>query len=498
MIDIHQREDKMKAKRMQTDFREFIKTIASRQPIVFHKYKGLISRFPETDRIWNVIKYDQFYEQEWALYTKGIDYDFSHTFFDNFQQLFRGVSMTNMINFFMSENCDYADVVSKGKNVYLSTFIVNGEENTVYSFGVKDECVNILNSCMVADHCENVYLSSGITKSFNIFYSKYIINSSNIRFSTNLMGCHDCIGCNNLENKTYCINNKQYTKNEYTIKKVEELKDKSAFMKRYYDLTSQAINYASQSVSGNFLVESEDIENGYFTYKIKTGRNICNVWWFEGCQNIYDVVDGWWPGLTDLYGINGVAINSEKCFLSCHVPNCSSVYYSYYLESCSYCLGCVGLKNRQFCILNKEYSKDDWFALANKIFAQMETDWLLWSFFPASVNPFYFNETIAYLIQDFDMTEVIKEWYLRSDAEINTDIPEWSQVVKTDELDQYQSVDEQWNRTINSEILKKVIQDDKGNSYRIIKMEYDFLLKYWLPLPELHWLDRIKLGFKFQ
>jgi hypothetical protein len=28
-------------------------------------------------------------------------------------------------------------------------------------------------------------------------------------------------------------------------------------------------------------------------------------------------------------------------------------------------------------------------------------------------------------------------------------------------------------------------------------MEYDFLIKYELPLPEIHWLERIKLGFKF-
>jgi hypothetical protein len=27
-------------------------------------------------------------------------------------------------------------------------------------------------------------------------------------------------------------------------------------------------------------------------------------------------------------------------------------------------------------------------------------------------------------------------------------------------------------------------------------MEYDFLMKHELPLPEIHWLERIKLGFK--
>jgi hypothetical protein len=31
-----------------------------------------------------------------------------------------------------------------------------------------------------------------------------------------------------------------------------------------------------------------------------------------------------------------------------------------------------------------------------------------------------------------------------------------------------------------------------------VKMEYDFLMKHGLPLPELHWLERIKLWFKFK
>jgi hypothetical protein len=44
--------------------------------------------------------------------------------------------------------------------------------------------------------------------------------------------------------------------------------------------------------------------------------------------------------------------------------------------------------------------------------------------------------------------------------------------------------------------MKKVIQDSTGNFYKIIKPEYDFLMKYALPLPELHWMERIKFCVK--
>ncbi|MEI6774387.1 MAG: hypothetical protein WCL18_06470 [bacterium] len=51
-----------------------------------------------------------------------------------------------------------------------------------------------------------------------------------------------------------------------------------------------------------------------------------------------------------------------------------NTYYSYGMESCSFCLGCVGLKNKSFCILNKQYTKEERFELANKIFEQMDKD----------------------------------------------------------------------------------------------------------------------------
>jgi hypothetical protein len=80
---------------------------------------------------------------------------------------------------------------------------------------------------------------------------------------------------------------------------------------------------------------------------------------------------------------------------------------------------------------------------------------------------------------------------------IKVDITEWVEVVETKNLSSLQWFDENWNWQINPEILKKVIVDNNWNYYKIVKMEYDFLKKHNLPLPEIHWLDRIKLWFKF-
>jgi hypothetical protein len=83
------------------------------------------------------------------------------------------------------------------------------------------------------------------------------------------------------------------------------------------------------------------------------------------------------------------------------------------------------------------------------------------------------------------------------DDKIKVDISETAEIVETKNLLSYQGFDSNGNWKINPEILKKVIVDSNGNYYKIVPMEYDFLVKYELPLPEIHWIERIKLGFNF-
>ena len=113
------------------------------------------------------------------------------------------------------------------------------------------------------------------------------------------------------------------------------------------------------------------------------------------------------------------------------------------------------------------------------------------------MNPFYFNDTAAYLIDpSFTKEEVEKAGYLRRDEPIKVDIPADLEQVKVSELDQYEGYDENGKRHINEEILKKVIIDEEGNVRRIVNMEYVFLMKYGLPLPRKHWLERMKENFR--
>jgi hypothetical protein len=55
------------------------------------------------------------------------------------------------------------------------------------------------------------------------------------------------------------------------------------------------------------------------------------------------------------------------------------------------------------------------------------------------MNPFYFNDTAAYLIDpSFTKEEVTAAGYLRRDEPIKVDIPEGAIVVSTKDLGQYE------------------------------------------------------------
>jgi tmRNA-binding protein len=47
------------------------------------------------------------------------------------------------------------------------------------------------------------------------------------------MGCSECLFCDNLQNQSYCIENKVYSKDEYFKQKVLLLREKEIFDKRY-------------------------------------------------------------------------------------------------------------------------------------------------------------------------------------------------------------------------------------------------------------------------
>ncbi len=487
-------ENLIQEKRKKTPFRNFVKEIGSWIVLSVYKNNEHISRYPDTNRTSRVVSISEY--ASISPYQK--EYDVGSSFLDQFDSVMTHSAKKNLLQFWENENSNFCDSAFGAKNAYLSFQIWWNAENILYSAFCYENVSAIIGSFFVTHNSTEVYMSWGIDSSSRIFYSRYVRNSRDIWFSSNLIGCHECISCDNLENQSYCIDNITLSKETYREKKAKILQERSRY-EEYAENTRKVrgMNIVSENVEGANIFLSKNVKNGGWISRYIDSRNIL-IWngWDQGSYNCFDCIDTG-MNIQEYYAVCSAWYNSHHIYCSTLIWESSSYcYYSMDMENSHHCLGCIGLKNKSYCILNKQYTKEEWEILAEQIFASMEDDGTLGDFFPASMCPFYFNDTLAYLIDDsFTKEEVEANGYLWRDEPIQVDIPEWLEVVKSTELDRFQWFREtEWH--IDPSILDKVIIDTEWNYYRIVQMEYAFLMRHALPLPTTHWLDRIKMGFR--
>jgi hypothetical protein len=189
-----------------------------------------------------------------------------------------------------------------------------------------------------------------------------------------MIGCHHCLDCSELTNKSYCINNQQLSKEEYQQKKAELLKQKSTFPYIKQKVFFQMGNLNAEHSTGTGIINSDNIENGYIVINTHNARNVAVISGGNGyiSQNMYDCVIC--SDSVDMYASLDSG-RSEQVYCCIWCGNGSShCFYSINLANCSFCLGCMGLQNKQFCIFNQQYTKEERHAKVDEIFQQMEKD----------------------------------------------------------------------------------------------------------------------------
>ena len=490
--NLKQRQQKFQEFHKQISWRDFIKHMCSWHPLILQKIDQQISRYPATERIGPLVDNETFQtnrnEQTW------IEVDQMSDFFWSLYQLQQQTPRAYRLIDFANENSDYSDNLYGAQNAYLSFAVWLDSSNILYSYQINVHCDTILNSVHVSQHSSSVYSSFTVQQSHNIFYSKGIYHSSDIWFSANMVWCQHCFLCEWLENKKYHIKNKAYSPEQYHEKKAAYLKNKE----KYTNELIKSIplrNKLTTNSQWTWLYQCDNITDGHIVSHTSHGHNIYLIDGSDHSSHLYNTF-GVWLDCHHFYGVISAWHQMSHVYCSLDTGTSSDIYYCMNLQDCHHCLWCIGLINQSYCIFNKQYTKDERHKKVDKIFTHMETDGDLGKFFPPKMNPFYFNDTAAALIEDFTKEETIADWYLRRDDEINVDIPEWMEVVTIDQLSDYEWHNEEWQWTINPSVLKKVIKDKKGNAYRVIKMEYDFLVKHGLPLPRQHWLERLKGHFR--
>jgi hypothetical protein len=169
---------------------------------------------------------------------------------------------------------------------------------------------------------------------------------------------------------------------------------------------------------------------------------------------------------------------------------CNNTHLSEYCFSCADCFGCFGLRRKKHCILNKQYTREEYEELVPEIIHSMGRNDEYGEFFPEHFSPFAYNETVAQEYFPLIKEEVLKrgwKWKDRKD-----DVPKVDRIIPASQVpDTIGGItDDIINWAIECPVTKR--------PFRIIKQELDFYRQMNLPIPRLHPDERHKRRMMFR
>lgn len=435
--------------------------------------KQILSQYPSESE-YTIYGADVYWTDQWDGKKYAQDFDFNRPFFEQFDKFLKKVPRL-AVNGIGNENCDFTSFAGWSKNCYLTCTADYNEDcyYIYYAFGNNDCC----DGCFI-NESELCYECTDTKKSYHCMYSQNLSNCSDCYLSRDLIGCQNCFGCIGLRNKQYYYFNEKLSPEEWE-KKVKAWNLESAqglkhareevntfflqFPRRALETTG------SENVLGDYVFFSQ---NCYQCFDVKESQDL------RYCSHIVKAKDcmDW-----DYYGsdaemcyeMQSCAGGLKNCVFS---TNCwGNDSYLLYCDLCTKsknCFGCVGLRNAEYCIFNKQYSKEEYFEIVDKIIEHMKKTGGWGEFFPASLSPHAYNESVAQDYHPLTKEEVLKrglEWYeAKNKSDYQGVIPELPDTIgETDE-------------SICKQVLRCEISD---KLYKIIPQEFKFYKKNNIPIP---------------
>ena len=407
----------------------------------------------------------------------GRDYDSSQDFFQQLGTLYASIPQASLYNGYQMENCDYCNYGFAQKNCYMNVGC-GYCENSCYC-RVDMQCNYDFDGYLnvQSEHCYN---SVRIAKCYQVFNSVYAEECRDSSYLYNCKNCQYCLGCVNIIGGQHMVLNQKCSKEEYekTLRSLSDPEAKKEFMAKYDALLKQSprnhvYNVGCEKCLGNDNNGSSDLIACFDVVDAKQLKYCAEV----GIK------------YADAYDMN-FSTNTTMCYECVGYSNhkgifcgrgtedsdlifCIDTYYS------SHCIACVGIKHKKYCILNKQYTQEEYEKLAGQIIENMIVNGSWGEFFPASMTPFCYNETLAHEYFPLTRIESAQRGYSWMDNEVSINIPNWAETIQAQDLPTIQEA--------TDDITEKIIICEVSwRPFRIIKQELEFFRKQQIALPTKH------------
>ena len=422
---------------------------------------------------------------DWNPLDYTSDFDFSKTFFEQFQSLSQRVPHPAVVNdnWLASENCEYTNDCWYAKDCYLVSCAWRMRDCYYCHKTLSDmqNCIDCEWPLSETQYCYECIVWSKLS------HCSFLTNSHNCSdciFGINLTGCRNCYGCSNIANKEFHFFNTPLSKEAYfdAVQNTSFTDWKKKFEENLSSIFyKENCNINCENCVGEYLFNSKNCFDCFEAYKMRDCKYYQTGDTGENCQ---DVMISWlcqwnYENLTcDEWGMTCFSVYSSKC---------RDTFYSELCHGCENIFWCVALRRHQKnAVFNKLYSQQEYEILCAKIIDHMRSTGEWWEFFSHQLSPYAYNETIAQ--EYFPITSDIalgQKWGWYEDT--HTQTPELTltphQIEEYDEKIVGYGV-AQKNIDI---LLASVIQCSVSQKpYKILPKELIFYIENHLPIPTKH------------
>jgi hypothetical protein len=433
---------------------------------------------------YKIYDQEEWWSKKWDARDYGREFDFTRPFFDQMNDLWKEVPIVTLWNS-NCENATYNNNCFHLKDSYMNYNSDEGER-IMYSYGT-EFCTDSAD-CTFVQKSELCYECTDCTRAYTCIFSSLLDNCTDCSFSSDLMGCKNCFGCHGLRQQSYCFFNEHLSKDEwedrmksisYTPQNISKYKKQSEEVRMKVPQVATKMVQCSDS-TGNFLYNCANSENCFDMHNCEFVKNGIYVPWdVKHAQDVYAHAGAEWS-----YEViaGGIGI-SHVAFINGLVSGLSDSYYS---VQCGYgsnnLFGCVSMMKYKYCILNKQYTKEEYEELVPRVIEHMKKNGEWGEFFPPSISPFAYNETMAQEFFPLTKEEALNQGYKWRD--IQDELPKSDRVISSDKLPP--SIED-----IPDDILNWAIKCEvSGRLYKITSQELDFYRRMKLPVPRLHYEKR--------
>jgi len=454
--------------------------------------KKIFSSFP-AERTFPVLCRDCWLSDAWDPIDYGKDYDFSKPFFQQFKELFDKVPRLNLFQI-NPKNSDYSNAVRDCKNVYLSYSVVEGED--IYYSKDIDRSRQIYDSITTTDSEKSAFLVYCVND-YNLIYSIMTMDCFDSSFLFDCRNCSNCFMSANLRNQQYVFRGRKYNKKEYFVLKNQidtgSYKEFQKLITEFEGMKQKAIH--RYSYVGKLIVNStgDAISNARNSKECFNAYDLENVKWAYRCFALKDAYDCNYGGLLSelVYEFISGGKEQNKAFFTVAAMNSlRDTYYTGWSDGFKL-FGCFSVKNKNYCILNKQYTKEEYEELIPKIIKHMDEmpyegkngrKYYFGDFFPFELSPFAYNESVAQELFPLTSQQIKNNGYVYRE----------STKKKYEISKKLKDLPDNISET-NDDILEDVIEcEHKGeclhqctSAFKIHSEELSFYRNHKLPIPHL-------------